>query len=368
MQKIKQEKYLNTTQLAKQIGGMKLSQLYGLPDSKFAEFINDIENDPIFNKLMYPQDRSRKAISYNRFPWTDLSERFHEFNEDIAIDNATFDIDSLIKEKKGTVSIIKRIGINKFKKYFLYNEYKIPDKEIADKCKITVPEIKMINDLINDVDIHSEFYSQSLILPEDNIRYSKVAAIRKEKSGSFSINIFSPMLARGKYAINYGKIKEMKDKGIFLKKEIPKLDKLVKNLELINRRKGTIYQVIQYITNIQAEYLETADETKVTALIQKHLADRLHVYPSVICRIIKYRTIEMPWGEEKTMQFFFSNRKKEIQVIIKNLIKEEKDKIFSDEQIRKKLENEHEIIIARRTVAKYREELGIFSSRERNRI
>lgn len=371
----KQEKILNTEQVAKQIGGIRLSQLFESAENEFAKLIQEIENDPLFRKLMYPDSKNKKVINYKRFPCTELSRKFFEFNENIAVGNASFDIDSFLKKREEVVSIVERLGIDIFRQYFLYNEDGVSDEEIANGCKLAISDVQRIKDFVDDLAIHTEFYYPSTISAVNKIPYSKIASVEKKNSHSFVIGYFSPLLVRGRYSINHKKIEDMKREALFSKKELRRLNKLLRNLEFINRRKTTIYQVIQHIIKTQVEYLRAADETKVNFLTQKELARRINVHPSVICRIIKYRSIEMPWGQEKPLKYFFSSRKEEIQDLVRNIIKEEKDKLrkglisqaYSDEKIRNILKTDYKINIARRTVREYRKQLGIPSATIRAR-
>ena len=211
-QEIKQEKSLNTQQVARQIGGIRLSQLFSLPENEFAKLIKEVEDDPLFKQLMYSDNKAQKAISYKKFLGTDLSTRFYEFNENVVVDN-TFDIGSFLKEREEVIPIIERLGINRFKQYFLYNEDRIPDKEIADACNLTILDVQRTKDFVDDLAIHTEFYHPSTISPVNRIHYSKIASIEKKGSDGFAIGYFSPVLARGRYSIDYEKIENMKRRG-----------------------------------------------------------------------------------------------------------------------------------------------------------
>ena len=292
--KIKQKNILSTRQIAKQIGGMRLSQLFGLPEHEFAKLIKDTENDPLFQKLMHPESYAQKVISYKRFPRTDLSAKFYEFDENAAGGNTSFDIGSFLKKREEAVSIIERLGMERFKQYFLYNEDKTPDEELADSCKLTISDVQKIQDAVDDLAIHTQLYHPSTISAVDQLCYSKIASIEKDGSHGFTAGYFSPVLARGRYSIDYEKIENMKKDRMFSNKEIRGLNKLLMNLESINKRKTAVSHVIGHIIETQAEYLRTADEAKMKFLTQKKLAGKINVHPSVICRTIKYRSIEMP--------------------------------------------------------------------------
>lgn len=364
---IEQEQTIQIEQRQKLVAVMKLANFMNLPEDEFAKFIREIENDPLFIRLTYPEDKTKKVITYRRLPHTDLATNFYELKENIAPDKTEFDAVSFLENKEEIISTIKKIGEERFKKYFLYNEDKISGKLIADECSLSLSEVKRINDFVNELSIRTEFFYPSTITPQ--IHYSKIASIEKDGSGGFFIKYYSPNLARGEYSINYEKIAELKKDGTFPKSEIKALGKLLKKLELINLRKATIYQIIYHILQIQTNYLRSADWRKIKFFSQRELALKINVHPSVINRMIGFKSLGTPWGEEKPIKFFFGNRKSEVQGLIREIIEEEPRpnlvRGYSDEQIRNKLKNEHEIIIARRTVREYRNELKIPSTRER---
>jgi len=367
---------LNARLISKQIGGMKLSSFFSLPEKEFNKLINKIEQNPLFKRLACSEDKTKKAIKYKRLPHTVISPNFYQLNESITPSQSNnFDLNLFLKEKKKIIPLIKRLGKDKFKTYFLYNEDLHSDKSIACKCQLTIFEIKQIKAFINDFFIQTEFYNHPAIAPENQVHYTKIASIRKESSGDLSICCFSLNLAKGRYLIDYKKIEILKKQGIFPENEIPSLNKLLNNLELINRRKTTIYRVILHIKENQAQYLRSGSLAHLNMITQKELANCLNVHPSVICRIIKYKTIEMPWGEEKPIKFFFSDMKNEVLNLIYSVIKEEKAKIhknqlhhaYSDRQIQNKLKDKYKINLARRTVREYRNELRIPPSSVRTR-
>ncbi|HCJ67190.1 MAG TPA: hypothetical protein DHV62_07695, partial [Elusimicrobia bacterium] len=74
----------------------------------------------------------------------------------------------------------------------------------------------------------------------------------------------------------------------------------------------------------QTKYLKSDDWKKIKFLKQKDLASKMGVHPSVINRMLQYRSIETPWGEEKPLKYFFTGKKKEIQNLIRDILEEEK--------------------------------------------
>ena len=95
-----------------------------------------------------------------------------------------------------------------------------------------------------------------------------------------------PNYVRGKYLISYEKIKEAEKSDFFSKEEIERIDKLLKDLNLINIRKTTIHQVIQSAIEVQSDYLESEDIENLISFTQRDLSRKLKINSSLICRLI----------------------------------------------------------------------------------
>ena len=346
-----------TKQLLKLIGRIKLADLIELNERNFAKIIKKIENDPLFKKLFSPSNRQEKVLSYNRFPRSRLSESFYELKEDIVVGRNSPDIESLIDSHKELMPIIKRLGIDKFKKYFLYNDGGLFCKDISLTCNLEEEEVMKIITFIDDFSIQSEFFNPSMINLDRNISYSKIAKIEKDDSGDFVISFFSPYLVKGRYWINYEKLAELKNR-VFSQAELKKIDRLLYTLKAINTRKSIIYQVIRKILKIQSVYFASGNPKDLVSLSQRELAKEMNVNPSLISRAIARRSIETPWGEEYPVKYFLPSKKKIIKRLITDIIDDGKC-IYTDEGIREELRRTFNIDLSRRSVASYRQELKI---------
>ena len=103
----------------------------------------------------------------------------------------------------------------------------------------------------------------------------------------------------------------------------------------------------------------------------KEAATALGVHPSTITRCVRDKYIETPWGVLPLRQFFQTSSGNEelsveyaYQLILKLIDSESKSAPLSDEDISASL-RKRGISISRRTVSKYREQLGIPSQRKR---
>lgn len=156
-----------------------------------------------------------------------------------------------------------------------------------------------------------------------------------------------------------------------------KLNKAIFMIKSIEQRRSTLYNVLEKILEKQnGFFLKGLNYLKPMTL--KEVAEELGIHESTVSRAIKDKYILTSFGTVRIKDIFVSGlsvKKSDEDVAvgriksrIKEMINEEnKQKPISDQLICDKL-NEEKINISRRTVAKYREELGIQSSSKRKRI
>jgi RNA polymerase sigma-54 factor len=325
-----------------------------MPEEEFNKLIAEVERGPLFKKLY----RREKIIRYQRYPRTDISPRFYQLNEEIAAGGmGGLDVESLLSNKEDIVHQIQKMGLENFKRYFLYPEPEVTAEEIAQECNLELPEVEKINSLINEFSIMSEFYHPSALSSGRGIYYSKVAAIERGPEG-FVIGYFSPSYARGKYSIDYERFEELKGNGTFSAAEAKEIRQLLKRLELINSRKDTVTRILQGIMEKQAPYFESSNNKALLPFSQKELAERIGLVPSSISRAINGKSLETPWGEEKALKDFFPRPRRFKKELVRQLLETEEG-LRSDEEIKAQLERKFGVSISRRSVASLRKELKI---------
>lgn len=145
-----------------------------------------------------------------------------------------------------------------------------------------------------------------------------------------------------------------------------------KNLELlkycIEKRIETTKKILYYIIKKQENYFIKGDFLKT--LHEKEVAEHLDLNISTISRAIQNKYI---WTEKGIISFkslfcYFEGKERIKEKLLSILEIEDKKRPFSDLQLAKKIEKDLKYPIARRTIAKYREELGYLSSRKRKII
>lgn len=148
-------------------------------------------------------------------------------------------------------------------------------------------------------------------------------------------------------------------------------------IDAINQRQNTLYTTMKAIIDLQEDYFLTGDETQLKPMILKDVADRIGLDISTVSRVANSKYVQTPYGTF-LLKFFFSEgitndegeevSTREIKKILKDAVEnEDKANPMTDEQLMFVLKDKG-YPIARRTVAKYREQLGIPVGRMRKMI
>lgn len=176
------------------------------------------------------------------------------------------------------------------------------------------------------------------------------------------------------YKSSRDKSNAQKDAVQFIKQ---KLDSAKWFIDAIKQRQETLYVTMNAIMHYQQEYFLEGDETKLKPMILKDIADLVGLDISTISRVANSKYVETPYGTKLIKEFFSEAMKNdqgedvstlEIKKILQNVIEDEdKQKPLPDDQLAEIL-LEKGYPIARRTIAKYREQLDIPVARMRKKI
>ncbi|HET8753613.1 MAG TPA: RNA polymerase factor sigma-54 [Salinimicrobium sp.] len=176
------------------------------------------------------------------------------------------------------------------------------------------------------------------------------------------------------YKASKEKSKAQKDAVMFIKQ---KLDAAKWFIEAIKQRQTTLYVTMSAIMNYQKEYFLTGDERNLKPMILKDIADEIDMDVSTVSRVANSKYVDTPYGTKLIKHFFSESMKndqgedvstREIKKILEMTIEDEnKRKPLTDDKLAKIL-LEKGYPIARRTVAKYREQLDIPVARLRKII
>jgi RNA polymerase sigma-54 factor len=176
------------------------------------------------------------------------------------------------------------------------------------------------------------------------------------------------------YKDSRDKSAQQKDAVQFIKQ---KLDSAKWFIDAIRQRQETLFVTMNAIMHYQEEYFLDGDETKLKPMILKDIADMVGLDISTISRVANSKYVETPYGTKLIKEFFSESMKNdqgedvstlEIKKILQNTIEEEdKKKPLPDDQLAEILK-EKGYPIARRTIAKYREQLDIPVARMRKKM
>jgi RNA polymerase sigma-54 factor len=170
------------------------------------------------------------------------------------------------------------------------------------------------------------------------------------------------------------KSKSQKDAVQFIKQ---KLDAAKWFIEAIKQRQQTLFVTMSAIMHYQKDYFLSGDERKLRPMILKDIADEIEMDVSTVSRVANSKYVDTPYGTKLIKEFFSESMTndqgeevstREIKKILETVIEEEsKKKPLTDEKLASIL-LEKGYPIARRTVAKYREQLDIPVARLRKKI
>ena len=176
------------------------------------------------------------------------------------------------------------------------------------------------------------------------------------------------------YKESQNKTKSQKEAVQFIKQ---KLDAAQWFIDAIQQRYQTLYLTINAIVDHQKEYFLTGDERHLKPMILKDIAEKINMDISTVSRVANSKYIDSPYGTKLLKTFFSESLTNsegeevstlEIKKILQNLIdKEDKRKPLADNALADQLKQKG-YKVARRTVAKYREQLNYPVARLRKEL
>ena len=171
-----------------------------------------------------------------------------------------------------------------------------------------------------------------------------------------------------------GSDREKKEAASFVKE---KMDSAKWFVEALKQRQNTLSKTMQAIIDFQRVFFETGDETKLKPMILEDIATVTGFDISTISRVVNSKYIETPY-KIYPLKYFFSEglmnkageevSTRELKTVLKQIVDaEDKHKPLTDEQLVSELSAKG-YNVARRTIAKYRDQLGIPLARLRKEL
>ena len=274
-------------------------------------------------------------------------------------------IDS-IEEPTQNQLLAKKIILENFKEFtnkkfdIIYQKYDHPKNIINNAFDY----IKTLNPKpsggLEDSNL-TEFLIPDFIVKKDNNEF-----IVELASGNKPLNI------NKNYISIYDELKNKKNKDNESKESFDfiksKLEKAQWFVEALNQRNNTLLKTMNTILRIQKRFFNDGDENDLKPMILKDIAEIIKMDISTVSRIVKSKNVQTDYGIFPLRYFFSESTIKKgddlvSSKIVKNYLSdlienEDKSSPYSDDQLEKILKKEG-YDVARRTVAKYREQLNI---------
>ena len=168
--------------------------------------------------------------------------------------------------------------------------------------------------------------------------------------------------------------RDQKEAAAFVRQ---KLDSAKWFVEALKQRQNTLTRTMDAILQYQYEYFATGDETKLKPMVLKDIAEKTGFDISTISRVVNSKYIETDFGIYPLKYFFSEGMEnkdgesvstRELKKVLQECVDaEDKRKPLTDEQLVVEMEK-HGYKVARRTIAKYRGQLGIPLARWRKEL
>ena len=275
-----------------------------------------------------------------------------------------------------TLKIAKSIVDNSFEE-FSRKHY----KKLQDRFHLTEEELRSVFNEISKLNPKpggalSDYSQNNHILPDFTLLIEngklKVSLNRRNAPELHISNNYKEMFTG--YSQDPNKSKPQQEAIQFIKQ---KLDSAKWFIDAIEQRHQTLFLTINAIVSYQKEYFLTGDEYRLKPMILKDIADIIKMDISTVSRVANSKYIDTPYGVMLLKSLFSEGMKNdegedistiEIKNILGKLIAEEDKKRPLADQALSALLKEKGFSVARRTVAKYREQLDLPVARLRKSI
>jgi RNA polymerase sigma-54 factor len=253
--------------------------------------------------------------------------------------------------------------------------------KIQKKCNLSEEEIKEAVNLITRLNPKPGGVAEGLV----RTQYVIPDFILNQVGGKFEISLNSKNAPELRISRSYSEMfdaydksdkkdKKLKETVTFVKQ---KLDAAKWFIDAIKQRQNTLLRTMEAILKYQKEFFIDGDETNLRPMILKDIAERIDMDISTVSRVANSKSIQTEFGVYP-LKYFFSEEiatdsgedvsNREVKSVLQTMVNEEdKKRPLSDDKLVKML-NKRGYNIARRTVAKYREQLQIPVARLRKEL
>lgn len=335
---------LGTKTGARVHGQMKLARLLEAPESELEKRVVAIESGALFGRLLESGVVTRRTLEYARFANRRFAGR--------ALRASSEGLPELADGTGDLAKLMQSIGQEDFSRVFLGDDG-LSDAQRAKLCGIDAGDARRLREFVDKLYVQSEFESPAP-QPAKEAVLSALAGIAIE-DGKPVLGFFHREIWDRRYLIND---ERRRDLALDLPaREAKKAEQLLRELELIDQRKTTLFRVLEAVLETQADYLVTGAAGRRVPLTQKALSDRLDISPSVLNRLIANKSVELPWGLETSLSVFVPSRKSLLLDKLHDLALARPE--LSDEGLRAAIREEHGVELSRRSIAQYRKDLKL---------
>jgi RNA polymerase sigma-54 factor len=244
-------------------------------------------------------------------------------------------------------------------------------KEIAKQLGVELKDIQEVFDLVQTLNPRPASSFQS-----EKSAYITPDVIIKWDGESFSVSVFDEVLPKISFNNDYYKrFSAAGDRNVsrFLQEKQQDYHWIVRSIE---QRKETLTNVTLKIVEKQQDFF-IKGPAYLKPMTMKEISDELDIHESTVSRAVREKYAQTPYGTYELRSFFSSTIKttsdentssQQVKTIISKMIEgENKQKPLSDQELVKLLKEKEGMVVSRRTIAKYRDQLGIPSSSKRKR-
>ena len=283
-----------------------------------------------------------------------------------------------LRKKKKTISIKTAEAIleNCFDEFTKKHYAKISKKLDIDNIAIkeAIAEIVKLNPKPGNSLIDTQISIQQITPDFTLVENDGIITVELNHRNAPQLKVSSDYLEMIKGFQESDKKERAKDAILFIKQ---KVDSAKWFIEAIKQRQNTLLKTMEAIISFQKEFFLSGDEKKLKPMILKDIAAIVEMDISTISRVANSKHVSTPYGIF-SLKYFFSESlltesgeevsTREVKTILNEAIdKEDKTKPLTDEKLAELLKKKG-YLIARRTVAKYREQLHIPVARLRKQL
>ncbi|MDD5656755.1 MAG: hypothetical protein PHF00_05815 [Elusimicrobia bacterium] len=323
-------------------GRMKLARLMEMPEGELEALARRIESSPLFGLLA-----SAGVLAASEFPAARFAARRFAGR---GLRLSSGGLPELADGNCELVRLMQDMGRERFEKWFM-GEAPLSDEERARGGGVSVAQARRLREFMDRAFLQGEFEGAA---PAPDKVFSSVAGIEIE-GGVPIVAFFHRQIWKQRYRVDRERLARYL--AAAPAPQAGKVKNLLHRLEIVEQRKTTLYRLLEELLKGQADYLRTGAPQSRRPLAQKDLAAILGVHPSVLCRLISNKSVQLPWGLEAPLAVFFPSAKDVNRERLCELAGSHPE--WKDEELSAELERSHGARLSRRSIAQYRKELGL---------